>query len=701
MGLFEILATVGFLLGAAVNVTLLLLMRERGLRARGERAFLGLVWSGAVLYCSAFASLLLTLVFREPPRLLSSFLDGIALLCLALQPSLLLHTFLETYFKSRLNAWLRGAVYVPSLLVLWPLATVPADMFPVLAEHGTTLYVWYMLACMASSVLALSLVQKTVEEPERGFARDVGRALGPVWIVMMLCYPMGGVRISGLGRYLELVCVLAPLVPSIVFGYYIYRYNYLGYSMRNTVVNSLLAFLLLCLYIFGIRQAGELLLPAAVVKVEVLEGLLIMGLVFAFSTLQGASQDFFDRIFLRQSRRKREMLAGLSAELGSPLATDPNALLAQVAVGVSEALGIQKVGIYFAGADGRVNAASNPPGDLPLALLMEPFGAGTWVALEAGDLVDGPLKEALLRAEYQTVLPILSREGPAGVACLGRRSYNRTLAPQELDMLRLLLNQLLGAVEKVRIFQQKLALERKLLEDERLASLGMLSASVAHEIKNPLGSIKAIIQVTRETMPPGDLRREDLSVVLEEIDRLAGTVTRLLEFTRPREDEERFVAVERVIERVLEIFSYEARRRSVAVVHKLSHEPHYLRGGLDSLKSVLFNLVLNAFQAMEKSGTLTIETAGGSTGTVVIAVTDTGPGIPEAELPRIFEPFHSSKPAGTGLGLALVRQRVDEMGGTLGVQSGPSGTRFQIELPVYLPANRRARQTPLVEGASR
>ena len=691
MGLFEILATVGFLVGAAVNLTLLVLMRERGIRRRGEKAFLGLVTSGALLYCAAFASLFLGLVMREPPRLPMRLLEGVALVSLAAQPSLLLHTFLEFYFKSRLNVALRGALYLPSLLALWPLLGTPKGLFEALARDGLPLQIWYMLASLVSSLLALKLVQHTAEEPDRGFARDVGRALGPVWVLLMLTFPMGAVRLPILGRYLELLCLLAPLVPSMVFGYYIYRYNYMGYFMRTTLVNSLLAFFLLCTYIFGIRQVGEKLLRDTAVNAELLEGLLIMGLVFAFGNLQVASQDFFDRIFMRQNRRKREKLASISAELGSPAATDSGVLLAQVAVGIADALSIDRVSIYFVGVDGRVSAASQPPGTLPLGAILDALRASKLPGLETLELADGPLKDALLAADLLTVIPIPAREGPAGLACLGRRSYNRPVTPQELDMLRLLMNQLRGAVEKVQIFQQKLALERKLLEDERLASLGLLSASVAHEIKNPLSSMKAIIQVMRETIPVGDLRREDLSVVLEEIDRLSSTVSRLLEFIRPREPEGRYVAVERVVERVLEIFSYEARRRQVAVVQKLAPEPHYLKGGLDALKSILFNLVLNALQAMTKAGTLTIETAGRHEGHVTVEVTDTGPGIPAEELERIFEPFHSSKATGTGLGLALVRQRLEELGGSIEVKSGPDGTRFQLELPVYLPANLRTR----------
>ncbi|MBI2944469.1 MAG: hypothetical protein HYY25_09715 [Candidatus Wallbacteria bacterium] len=691
MGLFEILATVGFLLGAALNSALLLMMRERGVRRRGEQAFLGLVSACALLYCASFASLFLSLVFIEPPPLPTRLLDGIVLVCLSLQPSLLLHTFLEAYYKSRLNPWFCAALYSPALLALASVEPPSGRLMAHLAQHGWLLFGWWMLANLASSLLALNLSQHTVELKDRGFARDIGRALGPVWVLLMLTFPMGAVEIPGIGRYMELACLMTPLVPSLVFGYYVYRYNYMGYFIRNTLVNSLLAFLLLCFYIFGVRKAGDALLGGAGVNLEVLEGLLIMGLVFAFSTLQGASQEFYDRLLMRQTLKKREIFASISAELGSTLATDLNALLTQVSNGIAQALSSEWVGLYFLTPEGKVAAGSGVPGPLPLTLFMEPFLKTGAAAVESEDLEEGPLKDALLRADIVTLVPLSGREGPLGVLCLGRRAYNRPLTPEELDMLKLILNQLLGAAEKLQIFQQKLALERKLLEDERLASLGLLSASVAHEIKNPLGSMKAIIQVMRESIPQGDLRREDLSVVLEEIDRLASTVTRLLDFIRPREPEERYVAVERVVERVLEIFSYEARRRSVAVVHKLSHEPHYLKGGLDALKSILFNLVLNAFQAMEKSGTLTIATASGKDGRVVVEVSDTGPGIPESELEKIFQPFHSSKKSGTGLGLALVRQRLDELGGSISVTSGPDGTRFVIELPVYLPANLRVR----------
>ncbi len=689
MGLLEILATIGFLIGAALNMGMLLLMHERGVRVRGERMFQSVVLSGTVLYGCAFASLFISLVFLSPPTLPGRFLDAVAICCLAAQPSLLLHTFLAYYYPSRLSGPLVTAMHVPAATGLWPLWNQAGGLLPTLAEHGMPLFLWFLTAMGIMAFLAWRLVQHTFEHAGRSFARDIGQALVPVVLLLLVTYPAGAVEIPGLGSYLELLCLMTPVLPMTVFGYYLYRHNYVAHFVRNIFINSLLAFVLLSFYVFGVRQVGNLLLEGTGVNVQMLEGLVITGIVFTFSTLQGAAQRLYDRFLSSRSLQKRERLATISSELGSPQATEPNALLSQVAIGISEALSVDRVDIFFIGADGRPVSYSRPPGAMSLERFLEPFRSNRWFAIESEELEEGPLRDALLRSDVVTLLPILSRDGPVGVACLGHLPYNRPLEAEELDMLRLILNQLLSAVEKLQIFHQKLALERKLLEDERLSSLGLLSASVAHEIKNPLGSMKAILQVMRESIAPGDLRREDLSVVLEEIDRLASTVTRLLDFIRPAETEERFVAVERVVERVLEIFSYEARRRKITVVQRLSPEPHYLKGGLDSLKSILFNLVLNSFQAMEESGTFTIETSSGNEGKVAIGISDTGPGIPEQELQRIFEPFHSSKKSGTGLGLALVRQRIDELDGTVQVSSGPEGTRFDVDLPVYMPANRR------------
>ena len=221
---------------------------------------------------------------------------------------------------------------------------------------------------------------------------------------------------------------------------------------------------------------------------------------------------------------------------------------------------------------------------------------------------------------------------------------------------------------------------------DRLASVGEMATGIAHEIKNPLAGISGAITVLADDLPEGDGRVEVFCQVLEQIARLDKTATDLLYFGRPGTPEFSYVDINSLVKKTLFFISQHPEARNIHRIKELTRDLSPVWVDEKQIQQVLFNVIINAIQSMPAGGTLTIQTdAVESDGhsRVRVVVMDTGKGIPEDELERIFVPFHTTKTQGTGLGLPICRRLMEEHGGTIRVSSRVGeGTTFTIELPV-------------------
>lgn len=229
--------------------------------------------------------------------------------------------------------------------------------------------------------------------------------------------------------------------------------------------------------------------------------------------------------------------------------------------------------------------------------------------------------------------------------------------------------------------------QTELVKAERLAATGKLAASVAHEIRNPLTSLRMTVQMLAEkSAQRGDpAEREAYAVVLGEIERLALTVEELLTFARPRPAQRVPTDLNRLIAETVAFLGRQLQHAHVEVNVEAA-------GGADALppdlpldpnkvRQLLVNLILNAMQAIIRNGTVTLRTRwDGARKRACLEVADTGPGISAEVRERIFEPFVSTKAGGGGLGLAIAKQVVDEHEGTIVFETSNAGTTFRIEL---------------------
>jgi two-component system, NtrC family, sensor histidine kinase PilS len=226
-------------------------------------------------------------------------------------------------------------------------------------------------------------------------------------------------------------------------------------------------------------------------------------------------------------------------------------------------------------------------------------------------------------------------------------------------------------------------LEEQVQRSERLADLGRLAAGLAHELRNPLASMSGSLELLRANASLADEDRRLMDIVLREAERLGHLVTDFLSFARPAPPRPLAVDLAEVAEDALRVFVHDRLAAGVDVQRAL--EPARAACDPDQLRQVLWNLLANAAQACGEAGAPrhTIRVSSGREGgAAFLEVADDGPGIAESELARIFLPFHTTKPEGTGLGLATVHRIVDGHGGTVAVDSAPGrGARFRVRLP--------------------
>ncbi len=231
---------------------------------------------------------------------------------------------------------------------------------------------------------------------------------------------------------------------------------------------------------------------------------------------------------------------------------------------------------------------------------------------------------------------------------------------------------------------------------DRFASIGNLSAVIAHEIRNPLTGIRTTIQFVRSKID-GPLR-EDLEDIIKELDRIEQFTTDLLQLGRPKNLQRIDGDVNQVIEKVLDTLSVQLSNASIAVKTDLTSDLPRVPMDPDAMHQVLLNIIRNSFDAMPEGGTLRLVTSSRryrSRLAVEVAVSDTGCGISEEDLDRIFDPFFTTKSSGTGLGLSISLQLVREQGGRITVRNrSQGGVTFRLSFPVPAEATPREEQGP-------
>jgi signal transduction histidine kinase len=235
-----------------------------------------------------------------------------------------------------------------------------------------------------------------------------------------------------------------------------------------------------------------------------------------------------------------------------------------------------------------------------------------------------------------------------------------------------------------------IAVEKQLRRSEKLSTLGEMAAVLAHEIRNPLGSIRGTAEILRDDFRPGDPKYEFIQIQIKETERLNHVVEDFLRMARQQPVELRDCSIREELETIVTLVAKEARDRGISLSIDPFDGKAIIRGDGEKLRQAFLNIVINALQATPSGGSVAISVAQSSlpsmeeeNSSIEITFRDTGSGISADNLQRVFEPFYTTKSDGTGLGLAVTRKIIEAHGGLLTVASEVgSGTTVVVVLPI-------------------
>ncbi len=406
------------------------------------------------------------------------------------------------------------------------------------------------------------------------------------------------------------------------------------------------------------------------------------------------------QIIVRDKYKYHEVLEDFSRRLVTII--DLNRLLHMLADTVEKSMGVRQISIFLnepekdmfrarllRGSPKEEMIKISPPG---LEFLQGKKEAILLVDLEraGASAAEKEVLNIMVRLQAEVCLPLIYMNRLIGFINLGSKVPEKMYFQEDLDLLYPLANQVAIAIENANLYENLKKSQNIMRRADRLASLGTLIASLAHEIRNPLVSIKTFTQLLPERIEDEEFRNYFLKVASGEIDRLTGLINELLGFARPSEPRLEGEDVNSLIDKMEILVATEARKKNVTLNKNYARDLPQIKADAEQLKQVLLNILLNAIQSTKGEGKIWIETRQVQVPFedkvepfTQIEVRDTGVGIPKENLERIFDPFFSTRPEGSGLGLAISHQIIHDHGGFISVESEVGkGTSFKVHLPL-------------------
>ncbi|HEX5603886.1 MAG TPA: ATP-binding protein [Pyrinomonadaceae bacterium] len=665
----EILQVIGYSIGALLPLWMLFqLITHRSKLSNIERllALLALTMGGWHT-----SNLVITLhgLFDLGPDTWTTLLrvaDTVAVVSITFAYSFLLHVHLYLWANAHGRSLNRGEefrVYLSYIPTIFLLIAMPAlwtgnyaPMFTKLSLFVIPFAFWIAYVLGLIALTELLIARKSKNRSERRIMQTLAASFIGVGVVIFAALAAGVGEGTTAGLYLKTIANLGSLLPSVLLAYYIYRYRYLEIIIEESLVVVTFATVVLTVYVFGIRTIGDWMTQRYGVRPGLVEALLILALALLAAPLRGFLAQRFHKLFEREAALYKEIVARIGSYAGQY--KDLSDLLHFVEERTTEALGLRQLKIFVEDSEPWVQE------------VLENSKESGWLPIE---------DHAVLNDQsFKIAYPLRREDKVQGLLAVDAASAS--LTPDAQTILSLLADQVAIAIDDSRLLEENLRLERELAERERLAALGRMAATVAHEIKNPLSAIKSIAQVMREDENLRNEYERDLGLIVGETDRLSQSVTQLLSFARKESPAGQPLSVDELVRSVVDLFRANAREQGIVLDLVVKVDAELAGRSVSALRDALSNLLLNALQATPAGGRVEL-LAAQSDGELVISVQDSGTGVPVDLRERIWEPFFTTRQRGTGLGLAIVRKRVQEVGGTATLVTGNGGgALFQLRV---------------------
>jgi len=298
--------------------------------------------------------------------------------------------------------------------------------------------------------------------------------------------------------------------------------------------------------------------------------------------------------------------------------------------------------------------------------------------------------ELLKKTRTRLVVPLIITNRLTGALFLGRKLDNSEYSAPDIDTVSMLAAQTALAIEHALIYQFQEDRLKKLFHADKLATVGELAAGAAHEIRNPLTSIRSTVQFLQKDLPND--KKQLVDGIIQEVDRIDQIIKGLLSLSKSTELRVGAVDLKDVLEQTLLLLEPQLRKLNIEVRKSFDQPILPIRGDASQLKQVFLNILMNSVESLPERGSISVKIEDnvgqknlrGESDFVEVKIQDTGQGIPDKDLPRVFDPFFTTKEAGTGLGLSISYGIISKHGGEIQIESRieePSGTMVTVKLP--------------------
>jgi signal transduction histidine kinase len=657
MNLLDAIALTGFFLGILLHLFLFSALLKRRRKSIFEVSLLFLIGALLVWFSGDFLAVLMRQMDQSKVGDVLQSVNLVRFITLGFLPPFLLHTH-WIYYRKRHSpaAWERRLIYVLLAVLYLSLAGLPIAVRRIMAAPATDplrgmapFDLVFLLLLSLAYYGAAFIGYRIVTYPRSRVEQTVFRGLALIFAGVPL-YNVFVVAVAESHGWLMLGAWLASLLPSSLLCYYVYRYQFLDIDTTRPLASALMILLTLSVYIVAVRLIGGYLegeLGTSSSSSLLLEATLLVGILLLFPTLSRGLETLVARLFSGEIRKYREI--GEVIHRSAPIIANPDLYKEFVEDHLKHELGTSRIRI---------------------------------------SLDTAPTPEQSAQA-----YPLVAADRPLGYLEI---SQPQTDSRSEREAMHFLANEIAVGLDRCYSLAAQVRMERELAQKSHMEELGRMAASVAHNVKNPLSSMRTLLQLLQEAGNLTSDQREEVGMMLREIDRLSSTVTNLLKFSRlesvqrGRSAELPSVALSALTDSLRGVFAGDLQARRIRL--DVSGDDLTIRTDPEILTDILSNLLLNAIEVSPVDGTISV-TFRQDDAHAEITVEDQGSGIPEQVRGKLFEPFVSTKSRGTGLGLAIVKKRVEQLSGAVSYISPIRGfgTRFIVRFPV--PAGSRTEGT--------
>ncbi|MAJ45040.1 MAG: hypothetical protein CMF96_09905 [Candidatus Marinimicrobia bacterium] len=599
------------------------------------------------------------------------------LIGLSFMPASLLHSFfVYKDYKNRsinniniINPLTYGLLHLLSFYFLyqftWNIDNKTILPWPVLTSNITPLqfklFSWWLGLCTAiSGIISFSLKGNPRWKRFDNYfpINGIFLFLASILTISLLSSHPWTIEIAPIVRFLFLIMAF---IPGATLGYYLVRYQFLNVLIKPTILYSVLTAIIIIVYQFGIRNIAHYLSNYDMINVRMVEIILMVILVFLFHPIRIYLHRKMNQLFFQDTEKYKSTIHKVSQNLKK--ITNYKQIERLLLDRLESSLHIKKIKV-FQNIDKIESEILKNKSDI---IINKEF---------ASEIIF----EWMENYDFDLVGQIKDSDGILGIIGLKLKPYKVGFNPNEMHLLNTILNQLALTFRNLKLVENHINLEKAILRQEKLSTLGQISTSISHEVKNPLHSIYTLVQVMEEEEPKGKELKRDLSIIRTEIKDLSEILNEILKYANPKTQTEYVpININQIINKTIRLLSKEAQNSKINIDYKPSHEIIFISIP-GKLKEIIFNLTLNGIQACKDKGKLIKITVTEINDLIKIIITDDGPGIDNNI--DLFEPFYTTKDDGTGLGLTIVKSKVEELGGTIKVYNGElGGAEFIILLP--------------------